>query len=565
MFKRFLLSYCLLCIVPFIVLGFLISYITGEMVSRELINAAQISMDESYGSVRTLESDARRLSLAVATDDNVQQILRQYHDHPDSQYLRDLEVVLRIYTSYGSSNIKAKVAVYADDESSYNLIEQVAPAFEGQWLLDAQQNPNQFNWSLNMASNVTYLRQCKAIYDTGDWETVLGYAVVDINLESMRAIAMRANTGNSRLYLAESDGVILYPYYNYDKIPDEILLSTSQSTFNVGETIFLVRPVAGTNWKLIKTLHISDIREKTANVRLTIQIVALIFMLLSVLAATYYYLRMSWPISRLARRMKGVEAGELVPIPAAYRNDEIGELYSSYNYVIRSLKEQIEETYRSQLDAKEAELKALQAQINPHFLYNTLDSINWLALRNKANDISEMVIALSDMLRLSLNKGETIIQLKDELRQVESYIVLQKIRYNNRFEVHYEVDDSALNCRVVKMLFQPLIENALIHGFEETESDGIIIIQVKDHGELLELQVSNNGMLIDLDRMEQLVERPCDKNEFTHGYGIKNVNERLASFYGPQYKIRYKIDGDLTVATIIIPREVKFHDERSNS
>jgi two-component system sensor histidine kinase YesM len=559
MLKRFLFSYLLLSIVPFILLGFIVSSITGEIVSRELLNAAEISLEESYNAVRAIEQNTRRLSLAVAADEDVQEAMRACHE-PSAANLRVLERALRKYSFYNSSAIKVKVGVieYLPNAGTglFDLVEFITSDDSQDWYVEARKNPSQFSWWLHVDEGASYLRQCKAIYDMADWRSILGYTIVDVNLESMRSVAMKANSGGSRLYLVEKDGAILYPYYNYDKISESILTSTTRAAHVDGESMLLIRPVTGTNWKLIKTLPLSDIKDKTQSIRFTIQWVAAVFMLLSLTAAFYYYFSIASPIARLASRMEGVQAGAMVSVGIPAQKGEIAELYKSYNYMIQRLREQIDRTYVFQLNAKEAELKALQAQINPHFLYNTLDSINWLALRYEADDISEMVIALSDMLRLSLNRGETVIRLKDELRQVDSYVTLQKIRYNNRFDVRYDVDEGIGNCCVAKMLLQPLVENAIIHGFEEIDGGGFIQICIHERDGMLDFEVSNNGALIDLTEMEKRVESRHGKNEFMRGYGIKNVNERLASYYGSQYKIVYSVRDGLTVAAVQIPREV---------
>lgn len=516
MLKRFLLSYALLCILPFIILGVLLSSLTSDIVGQELLNAAEISLDESYNSFKRITDDAHQMSLTLATDAAVQRLMQQSRDDPgDADTLRSLEEALRAYPQYGGSNVKLRVALVdgaaaraaTRDDYHYELVEAIDPTDPPAWLAEARRAPNRFSWTRHTIGSATYLRQTKGIYDMRDWDTILGYVIVDVNLENMRSIATKGD--NSRLYLVEGDGAILYPYYNYDNIPQEVLTQTQAGTWQNEEQMFLVRPVVGTGWTLVKSIAMGHFQNRTRSIRTTILLMALVFTGLSLLAALYFYTRISRPITRLAHRMKGVQAGELVPVASGPHKGEVGELYQSYNYMVNSLKEQIERVYVIQLNAKEAELKALQAQINPHFLYNTLDSISWLALRYNATDISDMVIALSDMLRLSLNKGEAIILLRDEIRQVESYITLQKIRYSNRFDVVYDIDPRAENCRVVKMLLQPLVENALIHGFEEIEDGGLITIKAALEGESLLLEVSNNGALIDLDLLAQRVENPA--------------------------------------------------------
>ena len=572
MFKRFLLSYVLLCILPFVILGVLLSSLTSDIVGQELLNAAEISLDESYNSLKRMTDNAHQISLTLATDPAIQQKLQQYHDNPqDTESLRNLEEMLRVFPQYGGATTKLRMALVnepsptADSSNDfyYELVETVDPANIPQWLQKSILSPNRFIWTRYAIDNSTYLRQVKGIYDMRDWKTIIGYIMVDVNLENMRSLTLRTDN-TSRLYLVEAGGLILYPYYNYDNVPVDVLKQTQAGTYGGEQQLFLVRPVLGTDWTLVKSVSLGHFRERTQSIRNTILWVAFLFTVLSLLAALYFYTRISKPVTRLSRRMHRVQAGEMVPVINGPQKGEIGELYQSYNYMIGRLQEQIERIYVIQLNAKEAELKALQAQINPHFLYNTLDSISWLALRYQATDISDMVIALSDMLRFSLNKGDIIILLADELRQVNSYITLQKIRYSNRFDVLYKISDNTKNCRIVKMLLQPLVENAIIHGFEEIESGGLITIKAHCEQDMLYLEVSNNGTLIDLALLEQRVQDP-NRNALMHGYGIKNVNERLASFYGSEYTIHYAIRDGLTVASLCIPHKVvNHHDERSH-
>ena len=178
----------------------------------------------------------------------------------------------------------------------------------------------------------------------------------------------------------------------------------------------------------------------------------------------------------------------------------------------------------------------------------------------KAYDISEMVVALSDMLRLSLNKGKNTILLQDELRQVDSYITLQKVRYSNRFSVRYEVEEGARGRRIIKMLLQPIVENAIVHGFEDIESGGMIVIGVTRGEGLLHFSVRNNGALIDLEKAAQRLGGAAEPEGSPGGYGIRNVNERIKGTYGAQYGIRYAIRDGMTGAEFSIPEEVGEHD-----
>ena len=564
MLKRFLLSYFLLCMIPFLLLGILVASISGDAIGKELLNAAQVSLDESYRSIGTLTEEARQRALAVANDESVQEQLRILESEKDAQArekaLRALSAAVERYPFYGNTYLRTRIVLTSDlkgeQDAGHSLIEVVPTDFDEPWYTSALETPNRFHWSLWSGGSSASLRQAKMIYDTESWQDVLGMVVVDVNSEELRGIAGGKGGNINRLYLVDGDGTIIYPYYNYDGIPQEVLTAGEDGAYESGDKRILVRRMPGTGWNLIKTVSLSALSGQTRQIKTTILTVAVVFMVLSLIAAVYFTTTISNPLTRLARRMKQARAGEMAPIEDAPQKGEVGELYQSFNYMIEHLNTQIERTYISQINEKDAELRALQAQINPHFLYNTLDSINWLALRYRAQDISDMVVALSDMLRLSLNKGKNTILLRDELRQVDSYITLQKVRYSGCFDVCYEVEESVKDKRIIKMLLQPIVENAILHGFEEMEDGGLIVISICRAGDMLHFEVSNNGKLIDLAKMEERLASGEESGGALRGYGIRNVNERIQGSYGPSHGIRYSIRNGMTVAEFDIPEEV---------
>ena len=564
MLKRFLLSYFLLCIIPFFLLGILVASISGDAIGTELLRAAEVALDESYRSISSLTENARQLALAVANDEAVQTQLRllDSEQDPDARiaHIQALNNVMEHYPLYGTNYMRTRLVLTSErveeQELSLPLVELVSPDHQEVWYRESVEEPNRFHWNLWNEENSS-LRQTKMIYDTSSWNRTLGMVVVDINAEELRGITLGRESNDNRLYLVDGGGTIIYPYYNYDKIPQEVLTAHVEGSYEIGDKRMLVRRMSGTDWNLIKIVYMSEVESRTEQIKATIITIAVLFMCLSVVAALYFTARISNPLSRLADKMRKARAGELTPIEEIKGKGEVAELYQSFNYMIDHLNVQIERTYVSQIHEKDAELRALQAQINPHFLYNTLDSINWLALRYRAQDISDMVVALSDMLRLSLNKGRNTILVQDELRQVNSYITLQKVRYSDRFTVRYEVDEGAKDKRIIKMLLQPIVENAIVHGFEEIEQGGEIVISIHLQDGLLQFEVRNNGTLIDLDKMAQRLAGHEEGDGTLRGYGIRNVNERIQGSYGPEYGIRYLIRDGMTIAQFSIPEEVE--------
>nr|WP_245523182.1 histidine kinase [Thermosediminibacter oceani] len=177
--------------------------------------------------------------------------------------------------------------------------------------------------------------------------------------------------------------------------------------------------------------------------------------------------------------------------------------------------------------------------------------MNWLAIKNNVPDISKMVTSLASILRYSLNRGNDVITVEDELRQVKSYITIQKIRFSDKFDVYYRISQDIFDCKIIKLILQPLVENAIIHGIETYQGKGYIEIRGFAEGNEVVFEVENNGNAPDLDKINSLLN---SGGEVSNGYGIKNVNERLKLYYGEEYGLSYRIQDGNTVAVIRVPR-----------
>lgn len=575
MVKRFLSAYVLLCFLPCLLLGVVVSSLSQEIVFSELKHTASLSLDETNRTISAIFSEMQRMVYRISSDPDINQGLELIQVGETEAGTQTIRSTMAVYHSFANDYLSVQVAVSCSaDAASYitaaaseeevpTLLLPCLPDYQEAWYLDALEYPDQFIWSQFYNGNAYVLRQSKAIYDK-DSSEILGVASVDLFLGQIHSIALQIGENQHRTYLVEENGVLIYPYYVYDKIPEDILVSGKPGSYQVSSNLILVSQLRNSSWRLIKVLPLAEMSAEIHFLRTITVVLSLIFFGSSLCMALYLSVKIFNPISKLADKMRTIQTGTLSPLGENRYHGEIGELYNSFDYMINRINQQISQLYTAQIRQKDSELRALQAQINPHFLYNTLDSINWLALRYKADDISRMVCSLSDMLRLSLNKGRNIITLKDELQQVKSYITLQQMRFKDKFEVIYEVDDDLLKTRVIKMLLQPIVENAIVHGFEQYEGTGIIRICIHSYDEnLLSFEVSNNGTLINLSVMEKKLDPATEDSENRRGYGIRNVNERIHACYGLQYGIQYSIRDTFTVASFIIPKEVKHNETGS--
>lgn len=264
---------------------------------------------------------------------------------------------------------------------------------------------------------------------------------------------------------------------------------------------------------------------------------AFFLLLLGILLTSLLTRTITKPLLKLQQLMKHVEQGDLDIEFEVKSDDEIGQLGHGFNKMIASINDLIKLVASEQQKKREAELKAFQAQIKPHFLYNTLDTINWMAQEYEADDISDIVCNLTTLFRLSLSKGKEIISLEDELEQVESYLKIQMVRYKDKFEYNVICPDELKDYQVVKLILQPLVENAIYHGIKGNKRFGEINITISCDDQYLWCEVSDNGVGIPYKQLNR-INHELMFNERIYdemGIGIININERIKLYHGAEY------------------------------
>ena len=271
---------------------------------------------------------------------------------------------------------------------------------------------------------------------------------------------------------------------------------------------------------------------------------------------------MSGRIIRLTSRMKQVKKGELISLPSSIiqGKDEIGELTSSYNYMIHAMEDLIEKEYLLGQETKNAELKILQAQINPHFLYNTLDMIQWFAEEGMLSQIEESVSSLATFYRLSLSNGKEFISLREEMEHVRSYIRLQRLRFPDTFLYEEELDEGLLDYLLPKTTLQPLVENAITQGLQESKRiPGHLLIKIeKEEGKNIRISILDDGAGMK-NPPRTTPNGGTSRENSGHGFGIPNVSSRLTLLYGPGYGVVFEQnipEGTIAIVRIPIPESV---------
>lgn len=297
----------------------------------------------------------------------------------------------------------------------------------------------------------------------------------------------------------------------------------------------------------------SKIREIT----FVITLIAVIVIILGLVAILFASKFITGRIRNLNDNIKIVQEGNLDVSVNSESQDEIGSLIQGFSKMLNELKRLIEENYISKLHQKEYEMRALQQQINPHFLYNTLSMINFKALEIGGKDISKITLALSSFYRTSLNKGRNYCSIEDELNNMQSYISIQSIMHDYNFDVEIEIEDEIRKYETLNLILQPIVENAIVHGIDLLEGKrGKIKVYATSNEKDVFIMIEDNGIGMDKDTLNTML----SKN--SKGYGIRNVNERIKLYYGNDYGLYVEsVIGQGTLVTVRTPKIIyQIHD-----
>lgn len=355
------------------------------------------------------------------------------------------------------------------------------------------------------------------------------------------------------------EGTNLYLVDEWDQLiyHENAYMVGRKFNFSDYEGIIVEDDLSGYDWKLISVSSEDSIYDESGLIiRVTLLMAAA-----SIIVATFLIIlitsRIVRPIKQLIKAMKEVKYGDLEVQVDHTGDDEIGELTDNFNSMTLQLKNNMDKEIAYTKAMNDAEYKALQAQINPHFMYNSLNALKWLAGIQKADNIIDLVDALWTLLKKTSSLKGQFVTLKSELEVIEAYSTIQQVRYKGKFEIIYEVDPKHLGIIVPKYIFQPFVENAIFHGIEPKKGPGRIIITTRDVDRDVEISVQDDGVGIEKDRISRIL---IDSNEQQEGaglnnIGVKNVNERMKLLYGDTYGIIIKSEvGVGTTMSIRIPR-----------
>ncbi|NRF93789.1 sensor histidine kinase [Paenibacillus frigoriresistens] len=394
----------------------------------------------------------------------------------------------------------------------------------------------------------------------------LGVLLVDLNYSVISDICNKIKLGNKGyVFIVDAQGNIVYH-------PDQQLIDKNQKTELISEIMrtpgssfvtsegknsrmYTIKTSQSTGWKIVGVTYVDQLVSNKQELKTYTLFGGVVFLIIAVILSFILSLRISRPIKHLERSMKEVEKGNFNIRVDIQSSNEIGHLSARFNRMTIEIKELMVQNMMEQELKRKSELQALQAQINPHFLYNTLDSIIWMAESGKPKEVILMTASLAKLFRLSISKGQEFITIANEIEHIKNYLTIQKMRYKSKMDYEINVDNLILHYKLPKIILQPLVENAIYHGIRNKEGIGSIQITGirKEKGILL--QVIDNGLGMSKEEIQNIYQKDRSSEQGSgSGIGVQNVDLRIKLHYGERYGLHFESEiGVGTTVSVWLP------------
>lgn len=544
--------YSLFCFLP-VMLLFWLSFLQmrsiiddkGKMNLQSYLQQSVSSMD------RTLDG-YNSLSDYIAFDRTLAEVFSMEYGTPYEQYeqlTQKVDPILRT-ASYFHGGMQ-QITIYTDNGMVKHdtTVAPVSEIEETDWYQKTLEHPG-LNWFANYQEETLFSARKLAFSGAREGVNIL---YMDVDYQKLFTPYAETLISECGLYITDQDGKLVFEEsrfsgknQNYDLTYSEFLEQRDRGSTDY---IILCEQSNTTGWTVWLYQPVGLAGEAMRPIGVMAGVTILICIFAAVLAYFITSGMVSSRIERLTHFMQEVQEGSMDMQMESDDRDEIGMLYRGFGSMMKRIRTLINEVYLSKITQKEAELKALQAQINPHFLYNTLSLINWKALAAGEEDISRMTLALSTFYRTALNRGRNVLQVETELSNTRAYLEIQSMLHDGDFDYEIEAQTEILQCESLNLILQPLVENAIHHGIEEkTDGRGKITVRGWKEDNCVWFMVEDNGV-----GMEQEVANKILTME-SKGYGVRNVDERIRLCYGEKYAMKVEsVVGKGTKMTIHFP------------
>ena len=568
--KKLFLSIIIFIILPLTVTAFFInSYFFHQNIRNITETNLQILKQTEQGFV-SLINEADNLSVRILSDDKIQTLLSYDSNAGNPNYLETIVSTNRwLYNEFYFCQYVDSIVISTKNDSfqlgnSWDISigpemmkKAVALNGVGLWSDVYQANSTDGNRKVNV---ISYFR---AINNLDVLNKNLAVEMITINEDKLFQLYSKLNTykggeiyllGADERVISSTDKKMIGTKYDNEGLKENLLVKNEgffEDKSQDSNNIILYYTIPKTGWKLVQVIPGRSFLPMTNTINTVIFIAIFFCSIFGILFSIIQDRVILKPLKNLVKEMEKLREGNFNMTLATKSNDEVGKIIKEYTGIIRQLKELINTVYISKMKQREAELIALEAQINPHFLYNTLDSIRWLALKDKNYKVSEQLEALSEMFRHVLHNGKEIVTVREEMEFIDDYMFLQQAKYGSRIKLVIHAEDELYDCLMPKLVLQPLVENAVLHGLEPKLEGGRIEVSVRQEGENIRFTVSDDGVGTDGGNIRAMIR---DKGQSFNVFALKNIDERIKLQYGENYGLDFSSEkGQGVRVEILIP------------
>lgn len=416
-----------------------------------------------------------------------------------------------------------------------------------------------------------YTSMGRKVIDVNSLEE-LGYMVIEVDESTLAESFGTLKEKESRIFVCDDEGNIITSSDN-DHTPldcentsyfQKVVSDENADYVNYKEDsknyVAIYASLNNGRWHIIQTIPKSVLYADINRIQMYVLVGLVLLLIVIFILLSFYSKKITQLIERMMYQMKKVEAGQLDVKVDSNANNELDDLSHSFNHMVRKVHQLMDEIVAVEHNKNEMELEVLHAQINPHFLYNTLNTIRWMAKIKGEDSISDALVALVKLLRVSISFGKNMIYLQEEIAYIENYLLIQRLRFNQLFEVSYDIQEQHQLIEIPKLILQPIVENSLIYGIDEAEEREELIrihIFTRNAGEDVEIVIQDNGDGIDEEVLHNIFKEEKDINRFSK-VGLNNVNQRIKVYLGQAYGLQIVSEKGMgTTVVIRVPNKIE--------
>lgn len=456
----------------------------------------------------------------------------------------DEDTYKQAFEAYMSENsyLRLRKDFQLFDADAHLIFKEGAHIYPLDTILERKDEQEENSWVY-----VEELKEIVLIQNVRKNQQLIGYAVCGFPLDALSPSFTRMDREGSMLVIADEQGEYLF---GTKHLPSDIKFDFSQKSFSLREDNYYVtsKKVRGMDWQIVSLISEENLYQELHNFRNMILLYGILLTIVLEIIAFFIYHSIYDPMNNILTTMRSIdEERSLVQRVVDDGNDEVHQVAVNFNELLDRIEELVKTVESEQEQKRETQFQLLQAQINPHFLFNTLNTLHFLALMNDDKPVGEGISALAKLLRNTITDQKDEVSVAEEIENLKNYIIIQKLRYGDLFETVYNIDEEVKDCKILKFLLQPIVENSILHAFEEDREHQLLTIRAQKYQHYLKIAIGDNGK-----GFKPKEHKNTNRN--LSGIGIDNISERIRLMYGEKYSMQIQSSvGFGTIVTLLLP------------